>query len=429
MKVCLVGYGSSNKEMVQFLTEGGNTVFVSNNKPLRPEDIKFLSEKGIMYEEEHSSLLENSDLAVVSPGVPPNSSASKIISEKNMRFTTEVEYAWMTIKRANPACIFVGITGTDGKSTTTSLIGHLLREAGYSTFVGGNIGIPLITAPMNLQFYVVEISSFQLYWGKRLCPEVSVLLNLAPDHLNWHTSLEEYYGCKISMIDNTLSSGGLAIVNQNIKNAMYNGKTIHFSGEMLENGYVNFEDRRIKVMNDFLNLKIYSEDTVSAVIACLNLGISENLIEQGLKSFKPLSHRIELCGNVNGISFYDDSKATNVHSAYNAYLSFRGKGYAALLNGIPKNEDLTELIEEVRNFSKITLVFGAMTEEVKKYPLDEKFVFCNNMEEAVKIGMNALSPGDSIIMSPAGASFDLYQDYKERGNHFKNIAHRLGGDS
>ncbi|HQF34369.1 MAG TPA: hypothetical protein PLM73_11750, partial [Petrotogaceae bacterium] len=99
------------------------------------------------------------------------------------------------------------------------------------------------------------------------------------------------------------------------------------------------------------------------------------------------------------------------------------------LNGIPKNEDLTELIEEVRNFSKITLVFGAMTEEVKKYPLDEKFVFCNNMEEAVKIGMNALSPGDSIIMSPAGASFDLYQDYKERGNHFKNIAQRFGGDS
>jgi len=425
MKICLVGLGISNREMINLLTDQGNTVYLSNNSALSISDKNFLDNKNISYEEFHGELLKSCDLAILSPGIPPDSDAAKIIFGNKIRYTTEIEYAWTHIKRFNREAVFIGVTGTNGKTTTTSLIGHVIREIGYPCFIGGNIGVPLVSAPVNLPYYVLEISSFQMFWTTKFFPEISILINLAPDHLNWHRNIEEYYGCKKEMILRTLKAGGVGIINENTDINYSGGHKILFSKDFIDNGIFSFSDLKIKIKNDFLNMDIYKENTVAAILTLLNMGFGKDLVENSLSSFKAPSHRIEFCGKKAGIKYYDDSKATNVHAAINAYRSFRNTNYIAILSGVPKNEDMSELISELEKFSKKTIVFGDMEKEIKKYKIPDNFLFVNSLEESLKVSKDFASEGDCVILSPSGASFDKYKSYKERGDHFKSLVDKL----
>ncbi|NUU95763.1 hypothetical protein XO10_05695 [Marinitoga sp. 1135] len=429
MRICLVGYGVSNKALLEnILLKENYEVFVSNNKPLKKEDKYLLDLHNIQYEEEHGKLLRNCDLAILSPGVKPDSEVVKVLKTSNIKISTEIEFAWNYIKKHNPEAVFVGITGTNGKSTTTQLTGHILSST-YNTFVCGNIGTPLSSAPLDKEIYVVEVSSFQLFWGSTFTPEISVLLNLMPDHLNWHSSLEEYYNTKINMVKRTVMGNGMAFVNANLRGYFDNLQRIVLFGE---NGNIVWKNNMIEAGNIVINInnlslqfELYQEDVMAAVGVALNLDISKNVIEEFISTFKTLEHRLEFIEEYNGIRFFNDSKATNAHAAYSAYKSFRNKGYIAMLSGIPKNEDMTMLLEELQQYAKKTIVFGKMVDEIKKYEFFNNYIITDTFEKAFELALEWSERGDSIILSPAGASFDLFENYKERGRVFKEAVKSL----
>ncbi|WGS63978.1 UDP-N-acetylmuramoyl-L-alanine--D-glutamate ligase [Marinitoga aeolica] len=431
MKICLVGYGISNEELLKnILIYEDDEICVSNNKGFSDKEILFFKNNNILYEEKHGELLKNSDLAIISPGINPKSLPIKIIKENNIPYTTEIEYAWEKIKMKNPKAIFIAITGTNGKSTTTKLIGHILKNT-YNTFIGGNLGTPLSTAEFNKEIYVVEVSSFQLFWSKEFTPEFSVLINLMPDHLDWHSSIEEYYNTKINLILKSINTEGLGFVNSNLKSYFdFNNKNLFFFGE---NGDYLWNDNmiktknniNIKIKNESLKLDIYKEDVLAAVAISLNLGISKELIEKNIESFRTLEHRLEFVGEYKNIKFYNDSKATNVHAAFSAYKSFRNKNYIALLSGRPKNEDMSDFLNELQKNAKKVIVFGEMVMEVKKYPFFTNYIIEKDLTAAFKKAVSLADRDDCIILSPAGASYDLFKNYKERGKAFKEEVYKL----
>ncbi|KAF2956164.1 UDP-N-acetylmuramoyl-L-alanine--D-glutamate ligase [Marinitoga sp. 38H-ov] len=430
MKICLVGYGISNEELLKnILINENNEICISNNKPFSDKDKLFFEKNNISYEENHGNLLKSSDLAIISPGINPKSLPIQIIFENNIPYTTEIEYVWKKIKKENPKSIFIGVTGTNGKSTTTELIGHILKGS-YNTFVGGNLGTPLSTADFNNEIYVVEVSSFQLYWGRNFTPEFSVLINLMPDHLDWHSSLEEYYNTKLNLILKTIKNNGLGFINSNLKTYINNVKNLFSFGEngdyIWKNNMIKTKNNiNIKVNNESLKLELYREDVLAAVAISLNLDISKELIEEKLNSFKTLEHRLEFVGECNGIKFYNDSKATNVHSAFTAYKSFRGKNYIALLSGRPKNEDMKEFLLELQNNAKKVIVFGEMINEIKKYDFFSNYIVVDDLKSAIMKAVYLSENDYNIILSPAGASYDLFKNYKERGKAFKEEVYKL----
>ncbi|MGM0640775.1 MAG: UDP-N-acetylmuramoyl-L-alanine--D-glutamate ligase [Thermotogota bacterium] len=418
MRVCLVGFGKSNSALVDIILDKGNELFVSNNSKFSEETKKFFEKNNIDFEEEHGELLKKTNLAIISPGIRPNSNAAKIIFDNKINYTTEIEYSWMHMKRFNPKAKFIGVTGTNGKTTTTSLINHIIQISDKSTYKAGNIGIPLINAPLNIDYYVLEVSSFQMFWSTRFFPDIAILLNLAPDHLNWHSSLEEYYNSKINMGIRSLYNYGKFILNASIDFEEQNSNLIHFSPIYnYKNKKVIYKNKEIKIDNDTLNLNIYRENVIAAVSCLLELDFEKEVIEKGISTFKPLAHRLENFAHINNTFFINDSKATNVHSAYNSYMSFRNKKYIAVLSGEPKNEDMYNLIDELNNYSEKVIVFGEMVSEVKKYGFNDKFIFVDNLNEAVEIIKSIES--EFVVFSPAGASFDLFKNYEQRGYEFK----------
>ena len=423
MKICLVGYGISNKKLVNELLKESNEIFVSQDKEFLEEDKLFFKFNNIKFEEKHGDLLKNCDLAIVSPGINPQSLPAKIIFDNNIEYTTEIEYSWQKIKRSNREAIFLGVTGTDGKSTTTSLLGHILKYNDPLTFVGGNLGTPLIEAPKDLKNYVLEVSSFQIFWSKNFFTDIATLINLAPDHLNWHKDLKDYYETKTRMLKRTLKAGGIIVVNEDTLKDIsleyfVNKNILTFSKNMYDGKYIRYLNKSVKIENESFEVDTLKEDLVAAIVTALNLGISERVIEEAVATFKPLNFRLQLIDQFDSIKFYNDSKATNVHSAYSAYKCFRNNSYVAILSGIPKNEDLSILIEELKIYAKLVIVCGEMEKEVKKYDINDKFVFKKNLEEVFLYLSEVCEPGDNVVFSPAGASFDLYKNYEERGKHF-----------
>jgi UDP-N-acetylmuramoylalanine--D-glutamate ligase len=418
MRVCLVGFGKSNSALVNIILDKGNKLFVSNNTKFSEEQIDFFNKNGIKFEEEHGELLKNSELAIISPGINPKSSAAKIIFDNKINYTTELEYSWMHLKRFNPNASFIGVTGTNGKTTTTSLINHIIQISDKSTYKAGNIGIPLINAPLNIDYYVLEVSSFQMFWSRRFYPDVAILLNLAPDHLNWHSDLEEYYNSKLNMGRRALENYGKFIVNSEIDFESMNSNLVKFSSIYnYKDKKIIYKNQEIKVENDTLNLAIYRENVIAAVSCLLELNFDKEVIENGISTFKPLAHRLENFAHIGNTYYINDSKATNVHSAYNSYMSFRNKKYIGILSGEPKNEDMTNLVEELNNYSEKVLVFGDMVSELKKYKFNDKFVFLKSLEDVIEHLKN--SEVEYVVFSPSGASFDLFKNYEQRGYEFK----------
>jgi UDP-N-acetylmuramoylalanine--D-glutamate ligase len=324
----------------------------------------------------------------------------------------------MHLKKFNPKASFIGITGTNGKTTTTSLITHIIQNSDKSAYKAGNIGIPLINAPLNIDYYVLEVSSFQMFWSKRFYPDVAILLNLAPDHLNWHSSLEEYYNSKLNMGRRTLENFGKFIINSDIDFENMNGNLVKFSSIYnYKDKKIIYKDQEIYVENDTLNLAIYRENVIAAVYCLLELNFDKEVIEKGISTFKPLAHRLETFAHIKNTYYINDSKATNVHSAYNSYRSFRHKKYIAILSGEPKNENMNKLIDELNNYSEKVLVFGNMVSELKKYNFNDKFVFLKSLEDVT--GYLKSSNADYVVFSPSGASFDLFKNYEQRGYEFK----------
>jgi len=431
VKYSLLGFGVSNKAVLDYLLNKGESVFVSEKRTLDDRTKEYLRSAGVEYEEgENSERIFKSDVIVVSPGVKPSHTLLLKARERGISITTELDLAYSELTRGEN--VIVAITGTNGKTTTTKLVAHLLSKR-YRVFEGGNIGTPLISAVKdaeNYEFFVCEVSSFQLHWSSSFKPKVGVLLNVALDHLDWHADFEDYLNSKLSMFKRQ-DANDIAFISKSIEEFVsdFESRIFLFDKNMgyhfkLNEGLLCFEDEHLEYMLENIP-KHMRENLTAAVSVGLYLGLQPSEIVEGLNTFQSLPHRFEFVLERDGIVFVNDSKATNAHAVVAALNNFDKKNVILLLSGLGKNEDYKELSRAISQKCRAVIVFGEMKKLAERFVKNVPLVFAEDMKDAVKLAVEMATPKSVVLLSPAGASFDLYADYAERGEDFKRCVKEI----
>lgn len=381
------------------------------------------------------------DTCVVSPGISQNSDFYKSALAASSQLMSEPEFAYLLSPRN-----WIGITGTNGKTTTTALTTHLLREAGFSARAVGNIGSPCIDAVCNRkegEYLVAELSSYQLASTHLFSPRVAVLLNITPDHLAWHGSHEAYIDAKMRIFAN-LDFDALAVVDVENPDAARCAQTLVERGVRLlrvepgakvatpdqarcDNGTleVTLQGSMAHRLVDAADMHIKGAHNVAnalaAASAALFCGANPEAVARGLVSFEPLEHRIEPCGSVDGIAYFNDSKATNVDSVLKALTAFGTTPLVLLLGGKDKGTALDELVAACDARCKAVVCYGQARERFLEAFKDSDIVVAqaSGMLDAMDVARTLAEKGDAIVLSPACASFDEFNSFEHRGKVFK----------
>jgi len=383
------------------------------------------------------------DLVVLSPGVPAGIPLIQEAYNRKIPVISEIELAFRNMKGS-----FIGITGTDGKSTTTSLTGHIFKELGFETFIGGNIGIPLISfadKTTDKSVTVIELSSFQLETVDTFKPDVAAILNVTPDHLDRYRDMDGYFGAKKRIFkrqDNTdffIYNGDSEILENSRRE--YPSRTLTFSIDndsadaFLRDGviYMIHEGSTIPVVkvNKLGILGIHNVQNVMASVLMVvslhkKLGIDPDfyMIAEACYSFKGLEHRMEYAGEYMGRTFVNDSKATTIGAVEMAVRSIRDKG-VVIIGGRTKGDDYTRLRDVIGGKARCIVLIGESSDMFSEIFKGFNVVRASDMEDAVLKAMKNSEQGDMILLSPACASFDMFSSYDERGKVFKTCFNKL----
>lgn len=368
----------------------------------------------------------DADLAVISPGIPPTSSVARAVRDQGIELWSEVELAYRLAR-----CDFLAVTGTNGKTTTTSLLARILEEAGTPTAAAGNIGLPLIDAIAMVPqdgAIALEVSSFQLAATERFKPRSAVLLNIAEDHTDWHGSFESYVEAKARLIANQ-DRNDVFLPNAADENAMEIGtradaRVVPFSAQEVPEGGIGrrgsdiaWRDRAIFAVDDVTLPGLPGlEDAVAAAGAALEYGIDPLAVARAIRAFRPLAHRFEVVAEQGGITYVDDSKATNPHATLAA---LRGMTNVVLIaGGRSKGIDLGPLVAAAPRLVAVIALGEASRELQELFDGVVPVETVDSMESAVRAAARrSISPG-SVLLSPACASLDMYESYAARGEDF-----------
>ena len=440
----IIGLGASGVSMAKFLRSKGEAVVATDIDESRANIAKELNTLGIETEIgfHNQETFNRAHVMIPSPGIPLTNKFIKTAQGLGVGITGELDI--FTQYNDRP---IIAITGTNGKTTTTTLIGEMLRQSDMTPFVGGNIGTPLVDFLMSKKtadVIVAEISSFQLDISKRFKPDVGVLLNISGDHLDRYERYTAYEDSKWSIFKNQMSSDK-AILNLSVKglNKAYGklkSKIFLFSSDKdtLTNCSAKIGSKQIEFIMEGLHHRIKTdhlkelvgthnrENVAAAALACLALGVDINGILKGLETFKNLPHRIEFIKTIKGVSFYNDSKATNTDAVIRAIECFQ-KNIVLILGGREKGTDFSLLTTAVRQSVKAIIAIG----ESKKHIKDTFKNICTvkkaqTMKEAVKKAFDMAFKNDIVLLSPACASFDMYDNYGHRGTDFATHVTALG---
>ena len=439
-RAAVIGLGKSGRAASLLLKEEGFEVLGFDLNEDLQEVKKELEEKGIRVElgpyDERS--FKGVSLVIVSPGVDPKAELFERLKEKGVKVIGELEFAFQRVKEP-----IVAITGTNGKSTTTSLIGHILQKGGIKAFVGGNLGTPLseyVLRREKAEVLVLEVSSFQLETIESFKPFISVFLNISDDHYDRHRDFHDYLRAKANIFKNQTEED-FAILNfddpvvkefeKKIKSKVIPISKGPIKGIFLEGEKIrwDFEEKEGAIELKGIPLKgpHNLENVMASIGACLLLGLDEERIREGLYTFQPLPHRLQFVAEVEGVLFYDDSKATNPHATLRALEAFENP-VILIAGGLDKGIDLGILKSKVEKL-KALVAIGEARPKLKKIFQDLVPVFeAENMEEAVKLAFSAAKPGECVLLSPSCASFDLFLDYKHRGEVFQKAVRRLASE-
>lgn len=436
MKIVILGAGESGVGAAILAKKKGMEVFLSDKGTIKDEYRKILDESGIEYEEgkHDEAQILGADWIVKSPGVPKKAEIIQKIHQKGIRLSSEIEFA----SEFTNAKI-IAITGSNGKTTTTSLIYHILKNDGFNVGLGGNIGKSFArqVAEENFDYYVLEVSSFQLDDIQNFRPYISLLLNLSKDHLDqYNYNYEEYALAKFRIAENQ-ENDNFFIYNKDDEMSMnllekleIKAKMIPFSTKIKlnEGGFVEGESIDVKWEDEFImkidELSLVGNHNVAnslaASIAGKLLNISNESIRHSLMNFHAVEHRLEKVATIGGVNFINDSKATNVNACYYALESMK-QPTIWIVGGTDKGNDYTEIEDLVKKKVKAIVCLGIDNQKIIDFFKDKKELIysTSSMEQAVRVSKSLAESGDTVLLSPCCASFDLFKNYEDRGRQFK----------
>jgi UDP-N-acetylmuramoylalanine--D-glutamate ligase len=444
--VVVVGLARSGIAAAEFLARRGASVVATDLKSESelPEDALSLRTLGVRLDlgGHRPESFAGASMVVVSPGVPWERPELEAARHGGAEVLAEVELAFRHLRGR-----LVAVTGTKGKSTTTAALGAMLREAGVDVRVGGNIGAPLIglvEGSTEATVFAVEVSSFQLEGTARFRPEVAVWLNLSPDHLDRHPSLEAYAAAKARVFaqqdetDWAVVNADDPMVLEQARRARGRLLPLRVTGEpLVEGDGAFFRDDAAWMRRDGREEHLFSlgdvrvpgrhlaGDLLAAATAARLIGAERDAVARGVAAFRGVEHVLEHVATIDGVAFYNDSKATNVAAAGRSLEAFDGR-VLAILGGRYKGGDFAALASPLRARGSRVLAIGEARDRLQvalggHVPVDA----CSSLPEAVERARALAEPGDTVLLAPACSSFDMFRDYAERGRRFKEEVRRL----
>lgn len=444
MKLVILGGGESGTGAAVLGKQKGWEVFLSDKSSLKEVYKKELDAKGIRWEEgQHTeSEILSADCIIKSPGIPHKVPIVQQAKAKGIEIISEIEFA----SRYTDAKI-IAITGSNGKTTTTTLVYHLLKEAGLSVAVGGNIGYSFarLVAQEPKEYYVLEISSFQLDDITSFHPHIALLLNITPDHLDrYNYEFQNYIDAKMRITEFQQAADYLIydaddpVTAQEIGKGQVKAQLLPFSLEKTfergawsldeKNMYVNVNQNIFEMSTKDLTIKGKHnlKNAMGATMVAKLLNVRNENIRNSLMTFQGVPHRLEFVREVEGVRYINDSKATNVNSVYYALDSME-EGLVWIVGGQDKGNDYTPLIPYVSKKVKAIVCLGLDNQKIIQtfQSIVPTIIETHSMEDAVQVGRGLSQEGDTVLLSPACASFDLFQSYEDRGNQFKHYVNML----
>jgi UDP-N-acetylmuramoylalanine--D-glutamate ligase len=440
-KVLVVGLGKSGLAAALFLRRQGAQVTVSDVRSAQAlaKEIPAMLDEGIMVEAGGHGLLtfRRQDLIVVSPGVPTDTPELKQVQSFGLPIIGEIELAAHFLKGKTLA-----ITGSNGKTTTTSLCGEILKAGGLPVEVGGNIGVPVIALVEGSRddgWSVLEISSFQLETTYEFRPEIAVILNVTPDHLDRHGNFENYLAAKEKIFANQKPEDALVLnadddvtsrtaARAKARIFWFSRKRVVRQGAFIHEGAIVFRASEQTPPEFILKLESIPlkgmhnvENVLAAVCAARLAGVAHEAIRSAVEKFRAVEHRLEFVASIQNVDYYNDSKATNVDAAMKAIEAFPG-GIHLILGGKDKNSDYRQMRALIGERVKAIYTIGAAAEKIETH-LDgaAPIVHAETLDNAVTKASEAAQPGEIVLLAPACSSFDQFANYEQRGQVFKDL--------
>jgi UDP-N-acetylmuramoylalanine--D-glutamate ligase len=441
-RVLVVGLARTGIATSLFCAERGAVVTATDSRTASElgDSVAKLRKAGVQLElGGHSdAILQGQQLVVPSPGVPAD--APLLVKARDLKIPvwSEIELAYRFLNGK-----LIGITGSNGKTTTTTLVDHILRHSGFSTNLAGNIGTPLIaqvSETTDRTITVAELSSFQLELIETFRPDISILLNLTPDHLDRHKTFAAYAAAKTRIFENQTAEDFAVLNADDAEGAKdvptrpqvywFSRKTTVAQGTFLRNGKIIFrQSGNEETILDFAEIPLPGahnlENVLAGTVATRLAGAQAIPIAKAIRSFAGVEHRIEFVVEIQGVRYYNDSKATNVDATLKALEAFPGR-IIVILGGKDKDSDYTQLRSTLREKAILALLIGSAADKIERQ-IDDSVAIkrAGTIEHAVEFAAQAAHAGDIVLLAPACASFDQFQNYEHRGRVFKDLVRQL----
>ena len=443
-RIVIIGGGESGVGAAYLANKKGYEVFLSDYKKIEEKYRNILLENEIDFEEGGHSLEKfyKANEIIKSPGISEESELISKIKLKKIPIVSEIEFAFRFT-----SSIIISVTGSNGKTTTSSLIYHILKKSGLNVGLAGNIGnsFSFLIAENEFDYVVLELSSFQLDNINHFNSFISVLTNISPDHLErYDYNFENYVDSKFKIVSNHTKENYFVFnsddkkINSELKTRKINSTKISFSttdNESLNKGCIKNQAINININNNNLMIPIENlslqgnhniQNSMAAATVAKILNISDNNIRESLGNFKSIEHRLEHVLTIQKVKYVNDSKATNVNAVYYALDSMKSS-IVWIVGGVDKGNNYEELLPLVREKVKAIICIGIDNSKIIQSfsPFVEKIIECSKMSDAVKNAYRMADPKDTVLLSPACSSFDLYKNFEDRGTQFKNAVRKL----
>lgn len=437
-KIFILGMARSGYEAAKLLSDYNNEIIVTDGKEQNEELVKELELLGVkvVITNDQLSLIDDSfDYMIKNPGIKYDNPAVVKAKQLGIKVINEVEMAYSFLDKSVNV---IGITGSNGKTTTTTLINEFMKNSFDNVYLGGNIGIPLSNFVRDIKpnsYLVLEISDHQLCDMYNFKTNVSVLTNITPTHLDFHKSYEVYQNIKKKIFNNH-NYEDLAVINRDDEVSMsitsdIKSKKVYYGKEKNNLSYYDdigiYYDGRLIIKFDELILKGKHnyQNIMAAIIVCKKYGVKDEVIRKVLKEFKGVEHRLEYVDTINDVAYYNDSKATNCVSTITALNSFK-KPTILLLGGYDRGHSFHDLDDSMKNV-KCVVCFGETKNRIEEFcnDLNIKCYKNDTLKEAMSVIKDICTPGDVVLLSPACASWDQYDKFEDRGDEFKDLVKDL----